>query len=82
MSDLFQNLQYNLGVLGFILIVLLVAFFFIPAIISIIKHTRYRVFICVGNIVVILLLFTKSFLPLVGWLVIALAAIIDKRDYT
>lgn len=69
-----------MGIAAIVLILVVGLLFFLPIIIASMRQIKLRVPVCIANVLIILTLFMKFYIPVILWLTIMLIAVCNKQE--
>lgn len=80
--DSLRTLLQTMGIVAIVLALIGGLLFFAPTIIASMRHIKLRILICVLNVLAIVSIFMKPYIPIIIWAVIMILAISGKPEHS
>lgn len=78
--DKTTELAKTLGILAIVVLLLVLAVYFLPTILSVVRDVRFKVPIVIANLLTVFVAFQKIWISLVIWLVLMVWALVGKTN--
>lgn len=80
MLDKMTELVKTLGIFAVIVILLILAIYFLPTIISLVRDIKFKIPIIIVNIVTVFIAFKKIGISLIVWLILVILSLVGKNN--
>ena len=78
--DKATELAKTLGILAIVVLLLVLAVYFLPTILSVVRDVRFKAPIVIANLLTVFVAFQKIWISLVIWLVLMVWALVGKTN--